>query len=226
MGEGPMSSGDDEALLDLLTTGRMSSYSSATGSPSAALRLYEWNMHASASVMELTGIVEIVARNALDRELAAWARRRLDTPEWFGRAPLDQRGTRDVSKAEDRSRRAGAPGEHGRVVAELSFGFWRYLVGSRYHASLWVPDLHRAFPYGPRDLRARRREVERRMRELHFVRNRAAHHEPIHHRDLGRDLTFALELLGWVHPVAAEWAARVTTLRAVVDARPVTVRGG
>ncbi len=45
---------------------------------------------------------------------------------------------------------------HDRLVAELSFGFWRYLLSSRYHASLWVPDLHRAFPRGPAELRSRR----------------------------------------------------------------------
>ncbi|MBM7476937.1 hypothetical protein [Curtobacterium herbarum] len=40
-----------------------------------ALRLYEWNMRTAASVMELTGMVEVVCRNALDRELEAWSSR-------------------------------------------------------------------------------------------------------------------------------------------------------
>ncbi|WP_058750513.1 hypothetical protein [Curtobacterium oceanosedimentum] len=58
------------------------------------------------------------------------------------------------------------------------------------------------------------------MQQLHFVRNRAAHHEPIHQRDLRRDLDAALDLLGWIHPAASEWAADVTSLNAVLDARP------
>jgi len=35
----------------------------------------------------------------------------------------------------------------GRVVAELSFGFWIGLVGKQYDHTLWVPHLHRAFPH-------------------------------------------------------------------------------
>ncbi|MCG7415770.1 hypothetical protein MHK74_14600 [Microbacterium aurum] len=35
-----------------------------------------------------------------------------------------------------------------RVIAELSRGFWRYLVESRYLTSLWVPSTHAAFAHG------------------------------------------------------------------------------
>ncbi|MFJ7289637.1 hypothetical protein ACIQUC_15085 [Curtobacterium sp. NPDC098951] len=185
-----------------------------------ALRLYEWNMRAAASVMELTGIVEVVARNALDRELRVWAAGRTRAP-WFDVVPLDARGSADLDKARARASRNGRLVEvHGRVIAELTFGFWRYLVESRYHTSLWVPDLHRSFPYGPNNLRVRRSEVTRRLQQLHFVRNRAAHHEPIHARDLQRDHDYALELLGWISPHAESWARDTTSLRAVLRARP------
>ncbi len=60
----------------------------------------------------------------------------------------------------------------GKVVAELSFGFWRYLVASRYLTALWIPGGHLAFPNGPPDLRVRRREVETRLHNLMIVRNR------------------------------------------------------
>ena len=111
--------------------------------------------------------------------------------------------------------------EHGRVVAELSFGFWRYLMSQRYHASLWVPSLHKAFPGATSDLRSRRREVERRLVNLMLVRNRAAHHEPIHRRDLLADLKDDVELVGWVHPEAAgAWVGSISSLRQVANARP------
>ncbi|PZF55314.1 hypothetical protein DEJ23_12565 [Curtobacterium sp. MCSS17_008] len=177
-------------------------------------------MRAAAAVLELTGIVEVVARNSLDRELRAWAARR-GAPTWFDTVPLDQQGRLDLVKARARAtRNRRRPEVHGRVIAELSLGFWRYLVESRYLTALWTPALHRAFPHGPADVLTRQREVRARMQQLHFVRNRAAHHEPIHQRDLRRDLDAALDLLGWIHPVAAEWAADVTSLSAVLDARP------
>ncbi|WP_336696850.1 hypothetical protein [Curtobacterium sp. USHLN213] len=210
----------EDELERLITPDRLRSYTERTGSSTGALRLYEWNMRAAASVMELTGVVEVVARNALDRELSDWAAGRTGSP-WFDVAPLDGRGSADLAKARARASRNGRLDEvHGRVIAELTFGFWRYLVESRYHTSLWVPDLHRAFPRGPDNLRMRRSEVTRRLQQLHFVRNRAAHHEPIHARDLQRDHDYALELLGWISPHAAAWAADTTSLRAVLRARP------
>ncbi|PZE69345.1 hypothetical protein DEJ27_08700 [Curtobacterium sp. MCPF17_018] len=79
---------------------------------------------------------------------------------------------------------------HGRVVAELSFGFWRYLFESRYLTASWTPALHRAFPHGPADALTR------------------------------QDHDYAIELLGWIHPGAAAWAQDVTMLGTVLDARP------
>ena len=35
------------------------------------------------------------------------------------------------------------------MIAELSLGFWRYLVESRYFTALWVPATHAAFPTAP-----------------------------------------------------------------------------
>ncbi|WP_242089898.1 hypothetical protein [Curtobacterium sp. DN_7.5] len=210
----------EDVLERLLTAERLRSYAEVTGSSAGALGLSTWNMRASASVMELAGVVEVVARNALDRELRAWAAARSGRP-WFDVAPPDARGTADLAKARARAGRNARLDEvHGRVIAELTFGFWRYLVESRHHTSLWVPDLHRAFPHGPDNLRVRRSEVTRRLQQLHFVRNRAAHHEPIHARDLHRDHDYAIELLDWISPVAAEWAACTTSLRAVLATRP------
>jgi len=207
-------------LPALLTPERLRSYTQRCPDAASALRLYEWNMRSAAAVLELTGMVEVVARNSLDRELRAWAARRGVTT-WFDAVPLDRQGRLDLVKARARaSRNERRPEVHGRVIAELSFGFWRYLVESRYLTALWTPGLHRAFPHGPSDVLTRQRQVRARMQQLHFVRNRAAHHEPIHQRDLHRDLDSALDLLGWIHPVAAEWAADVTSLRAVLDARP------
>lgn len=210
-----------EPLIPLLTEERLRSYLSVTSTRSAAVELYEWNMHASASVMELTGVVEVIARNAMDIELTTRTASRHQGAVWFDAVRLDSQGTLDLQKARERATRKGKrPETHGRVVAELSFGFWRYLVESRYLTTLWTPALHRAFPHGADDILTRQREVRKRMQQLHFVRNRAAHHEPIHARDLERDHDYAIELLSWMSPIAAEWAADVTSLRTVLDARP------
>ncbi|MGI8522839.1 MAG: hypothetical protein ACR2K3_05950 [Nocardioides sp.] len=111
----------------------------------------------------------------------------------------------DITNARDRATNHGRTSlTHGKVVAELSFGFWRYLTAQRYHV-----------PGGDPGLRKRRRQVERHLADLMLVRNRAAHHEPIHRRNLTRDLAVAVELSRWIHPDAA---ASITAKSAIPDA--------
>ncbi|MGL5930116.1 MAG: hypothetical protein ACRCY8_14385, partial [Dermatophilaceae bacterium] len=118
------------------------------------------------------------------------------------------------------TRRGRDPEVHGKVIAGLSFGFWRFLVATRYLTTLWIPALHNAFPYGQGDSRTRRVEVERLIRDLATVRNRAAHHEPIYRRDLRRDHSAALRLTGWVDPAAALWVRAMSDLPSLAAARP------
>jgi len=217
-----LTSGDYENLLPLVTVERLGSYSRAMqGTTTDAFALYEWNMRAAASVMELTSMTEVVIRNALDAQLREWAKRKHCNVSWLDAAPVDHQGCKDIQKARERATRRGRRAEvHGRVIAELPLGFWRYLVESRYLTSLWVPATHAAFRHGHADLRTRQRDVAFRMQQLNFVRNRAAHHEPIHQRDLQRDLDLALELVCWVSPTAQRWVQRTTSLSRVLSNRP------
>ncbi|GAA1817930.1 hypothetical protein [Agromyces neolithicus] len=211
-----------DELLPLVTGERLGSYLRASGGGVVdAFHLYEWNMHTSASVMELTSMVEVLVRNALDHELREWAHARRGGASWLDAAPLDQHGREDIRKARARATRRGKRAEvHGRVIAELPLGFWRYLVESRYLTALWIPATQAAFPNGARDLRTRQKEVAFQLQQLNFVRNRAAHHEPIHQRDLARDLGSALDLAGWISDAAREWVAAKTTLPRLIEEKP------
>ena len=85
-----------------------------------------------------------------------------------------------------RATRRGKRSEvHGKVIAELGFGFWRYLYEPPYLTSLQVP----AFALHPSESNPPqvRSDVADRMQRLHFLPNRIAHHEPIHRRDLAGD---------------------------------------
>lgn len=211
----------NEVIADLLTRQRLGSYLSASGGDiDAAIALYDWNIEASGALLSLVSMVEVVARNALDAQLSAWSQRTRGTSEWFDHVPLDQRGRRDVIEARGRAVRRQPSEVHGKVVAELSLGFWRYLAASRYLTSLWVPALHGAFPHGASDARQRRGEVERRLQRLAFVRNRAAHHEPIHQRLLVSDVADAVTLAGWVSRDAAEWVRARESVSSVYARRP------
>lgn len=215
-----------EAIRGHLTNERLSSYfQSSSGDLTGAFHLYEWNMGAAAAVLSMTSMVEVIVRNALDKELTQWAESKADAGAWFDLVPLDRQGSSDLKKARERATRHGRHKEiHGKVVAELSLGFWRFLVESRYLTTLWVPATHRAFPVGPTDLRHRQRAVAKRLQQLTFVRNRAAHHEPIHRRDLTRDLGDAIELSTWVSPDAGAWVQAKSTLESVVASKPSMTR--
>jgi hypothetical protein len=69
----------------------------------------------------------------------------------------------------------------GKVIAELTFGFWYYLTVSMFEHSLWVPYLHKSFQ--PR--KAPKRSVfNQQIDKIRQLRNRIAHHEPIFHMNL------------------------------------------
>ena len=60
---------DYQDLLALLTAERLGSYlSAAEGDVDAAFALYEWNVEVAAAALSLTAMVEVVLRNALDKE--------------------------------------------------------------------------------------------------------------------------------------------------------------
>lgn len=212
----------DDAVRRYITADRLRSYLQACdGSLSRAIELYQWNAVASASVLATTSMAEVVVRNALDFELTRFARERHGASSWSDVVQLDSQGRADVVKARERATQYGRkPEVHGKVIAELSLGFWRYLVEGRYYTSLWVPATHRAFAHGPRDLRSRQKAVAGRLQQLQFVRNRAAHHEPIHRRDLRRDYETTVELVAWIDPDVAAWIAARSTLRLVAAQRP------
>jgi hypothetical protein len=45
-------------------------------------------------------------------------------------------------------REAGPGAAPGKVIAELNFGFWRYLSTAAHHYPLWIPYLYNAFKPG------------------------------------------------------------------------------
>ena len=79
----------------------------------------------------------------------------------------------------------------GRVVAELSLGFWVALFARGYEESLWRTALYRCFDPTPA-----RRQLHKQLNRLRRFRNRVAHHEPILSRDLQTDYESERGLIG------------------------------
>jgi hypothetical protein len=192
----------------------------AGGDPVLALRLYEWNIQASSSLHGAIGQFEVLLRNALDVQLSKYHRTVLggDGSWWKDPAmPLHNDLADLVSDACRRARRGGVPETHGKVIAELMFGFWRFVLDARHSGTLWAPALRHAFPH----LRPKTRsEVYDRVERLNALRNRVAHHEPVHQVPLEDRWQDLLTVAGWICPTTAAWIWSGSTLPAVLAAKP------
>ncbi|CAB4712462.1 unannotated protein [freshwater metagenome] len=215
-----MSTINDETLRVRLSTDRLASYLTATSNhlPSA-LRLYEWNCSVSAALFELLGHVEITVRNALHDQLTSWCAEKGVSGHWFdnGHGLLLPPAMSDIEKAKQRLIRADKPIKPSAVVSELNFGFWRFLLTKRYRTTLWPAIGHRAFPnLGSRDPTTFFQRVQR----LHDLRNRIAHHEPVHWRHLDRDFTDCLMAIRSVCEDTERWARDLSRVDYVLSQRP------
>lgn len=197
---------------------RLTRYLAATKQDmDAALTLYEHNVEISEALFGFLHGLEVAVRNSIHYTLCA----DLGVSDWYrGGTPLPWSKTHEqlsftsvmrdmITTAKDKAGSAPTP---GKVIAELTFGFWPSLIAKNFNASLWVPCLHKAFPHaGP----IKRREIHRRLDTIRWLRNRIAHHEPIAtSRNVVRTGSFAqpdialaeiLECVEWVSTDAAIW---------------------
>lgn len=197
--------GGDSPVTRLISPARLSPYVGlAAGSESSPLDLYVANLDLSAGLHRLISVAEVILRNALDAELTRWTA----PDDWMiaGRSRLSSRALQELARATERMSREGHEVSHERIVAGVGLGFWTYLMARAHESTLWVPALRHAFPH----LRPRSRQAafDQALMMLH-LRNRIAHHEKVITRGPEVAALGILELLSWIDPAAADWAAEV-----------------
>lgn len=170
--------------------------------------------------MHTVGMVEVLVRNALDRQLSAWWRDKHSDGDW-----LDLPVRTNVRAKILPKRAVGHPNAMAHLRTEKSSPNYHSDTGGIW----WLPDISRASGSrlpgthsrtAPADPQRRRILAETSLKNLHFVRNRVAHHEPLHGRDLTMDLRTSAEIAGWISPTAQAWVLASSTLLEVMDARP------
>jgi hypothetical protein len=204
---------------DLLSRPRLRPYLAASaGDTEQALKLYEWNSSISGAFYESLHYVEIGLRNAMDRRLTDWSRRGQTNLPWYldPQVRLTPSTRQKVAVARTSATRGRRVEVHGKVIAELSFGFWWSLLAAEYNRRLWQPCLHSAFE-GP----VRRGTLHSQLNELRLLRNRIAHHEPIHPQDLAGAYRRVLDVAGRISPLLRVRIESTTRVPAVLSGRPL-----
>ncbi len=204
---------------------RLSGYErAASGDPARALDLYTWNAAVSAAAFEDLGVLEVVLRNACHTQLQRWNAAQGNPHPWYHHPVLSPRHMQDVGAARSRVAQGKKTETEGRVVADLMLGFWRLLHSKSYEVTLWRPCLRLAYP-GIAKLD--REDVYDRLDHLNTLRNRVAHHEPVHgstighvNADLGALHAELLELLGWLNPSVRGWVQTHSRVPALLRRKP------
>jgi len=179
--------------------------------------LYAWNAELGAAVFELIGHVEVLLRNAIHQQLAA----RSTMPNWYDDPyyRFNPQTLADIAKAKARAAGGGRGLTSDRIVSELTFEFWRYLLSSSYQATVW-PRASHAFQ-GLRRSQRSRPMIESQVTLIADTRNRIAHQEPVFTLPVAHLEADILKLAKMINPQAADWIGSQSRVSGVIAARPL-----
>jgi hypothetical protein len=169
---------DRNAIERIISKDRLEPYlKHHSGNFEKAILHYKANIEISESFYSLLSILEIGLRNNIDNQL----QRRFNDIKWFdspdfikivSRFQIDR-----VSEARNSILREKKSISPGRIISELSFGFWTSLLDSKFERTLWK-NIRHAFPNCPKPLR-QRKTMSSKFNGVRKFRNRIFHHESV-----------------------------------------------
>jgi hypothetical protein len=186
-----------------------------SNSKNEALIAYSWNIELSQALYPALQILEIALRNSLHDTITAC----YQTEYWFDLPFLHVREKEQTIQAKDNLRKDKKPIEVGRIVAELSFGFWTSLFDVRYEhdQTLWPKLLKPTFPFMPKGQRTRS-YLSRELNRIRFLRNRIFHYEPIWHwKDLPQQHDSIIYLIKSLSISAAQYLEPLDDFKHIHD---------
>ncbi len=216
-----------------LSSPRLAPYLAATGgNVRQALRLYQWNVELSGAVYECLHRFEVVLRNALDEQLCRWNTTqrerqtgRLHSSDWLMDPArlLNRLAGDDIRKASRRAqtalRGAPTPPRHPDILAQLSFGTWRFLLPDNDPGRqlLWNKALAAAFP----KLTGAPAELVDHVDHIYKLRNRVAHLEPLLNAGMVADRFGRMRtVLLAIDPALETWFVSRQRLTATLETKP------
>lgn len=144
---------------------------------SKAIAHYKSNILISESFYPLLAVLEIGLRNSIDYQLST----RFNDKEWYDNKGFIKIASRfqinGISQARTNIYSEKKELTPGRIISELSFGFWTSLFDTKFEMTLWK-NLRLAFPNCPKRIR-KRRTMSSKFNGIRKLRNRIFHHEAI-----------------------------------------------
>ena len=191
-----------------ISTARLQPYIDACeGNLDQALRLYTWNIEASASFWGELHVLEISLRNTIHDCM----RQRFSQEDWWVNLgvkltyPQTEMLAVALGKAAENARRNNRSLLADDVIAASVFGFWNAFLGSakklQFETLYWQPFLKNAFP----GFSGTRRNLYKELDYIRLFRNRVAHHEPIFSRFLIGDHNRILNIAKVIDPEIADY---------------------
>lgn len=229
MAESQEASAPDKSILDALerslSAPRLAPYlKRALGDKQLAIKFYLWNARLSKAFLYPLHVAEIVVRNAMHGALS----NSYGGPDWIFKPPfpLTTESLATLTTAQKRLNvRRSRQQNPNRItsddlVAALTFDFWSNLFRYDYD-TVWssAGTLNAVFPKLPSSFG--RPDVQRLVADVNDLRNRIAHHEPIHtDQNLAKRNENILQLIGWRCDRTKEWVKTHSTVTAVLRAPP------
>jgi len=160
---------------------------------------YFWNIALCESLYPVLQNIEIGLRNNIYNAATI----SFKDPKWFDNVrTLEAQQILSVNAAKTKIQKDRKSLTVGRIISELSFGFWTSLFDKKYDSTFWKrKDLIRAaFPNMPNHMRTRH-TLAKRFNEIRRLRNRVFHHEPIWNiSNLNQQYENIIEALDWLNP--------------------------
>jgi len=162
--------------------------------------LYKLNIQLSEAFYTSLSVIEITLRNVIHHS----CKRYFNDEFWFKNC-LPEELVKQVIDTENKIKNIYKTPTSGRIVSELTFGFWTMLFNRKYAPLLWKP-LHQVFIHSPHSLR-RRAEISPRLNSIRIFRNRIYHYEPIiwNLDVLKHQHNTIIEILNWLDLDIVKW---------------------
>lgn len=215
-----------QALINTLSAGRIGTYeaavATATGSENQQLAfdLYAWNATVAGAFMIPLHIYEVALRNAISSAIE-----QVYSPQW----PWQSQFIRSLSPKGRYSPQTDLTtcnirhSTTGKVIPELKFAFWEHMLKSSHIGRIWDPHFRHAFPHSPAHISVTDcvQILRDNTYEIRSLRNRIAHHEPIFHHNLTKNLVQMTTAIEWICPATQAWLSTKEQVTDLLIKKPI-----